>query len=225
MIIDWYSITLQALLDVWQVFLSFIPKLIGAIIVFVVGWFVAVGVGKLVAGILSRLKLNKLFEKAGWREALEKAELKVYPSEFVGAIFKWILVIVFLLVAVEILGLSQFAVVLNKLVGWLPNLVVAIAILVVSVILADILDKVIRASVQKIGVKYVGALGAICRWAIYIFAGLATLVQLGVAKTLINTLITAFLGMVALAMGLAFGLGGKDAAAHIIEDLRKKISE
>jgi len=225
MLIDWYSITLQAFQNTWQGFLNFIPNLIGAIVVFVVGWFVAVGVGKLVAGILNRLKLDKLFERTGWREALEKAELKVYPSEFIGAIFKWILVIVFLLIAVEILGLPQFAVLLNKLISWLPNLVVAIAIFVVAIILADILDKVIRASIQKIGVKYVGALGAICRWAIYIFAILAILAQLGVAQTLINALITAFLGMITLAFGLAFGLGGKEAAAKIIEDLRKKISE
>jgi len=90
---------------------------------------------------------------------------------------------------------------------------------------ADILDKVIRASVQKIGVKYVGALGGMVRWAIYVFAGLAILVQLGVAQSLINVLITAVFGMLALAFGLAFGLGGKDAAAKIIEDLRRKISE
>jgi len=156
---------------------------------------------------------------------LEKAELKVNPSEFVGAIFKWMLIIVFLLVVVEILGFVQFAGVLDKLISWLPNLIVAVAIFVVAVIVADILDKVIRASVQKIGVKYVGALGGMVRWAIYVFAGLAILVQLGVAQSLINVLITAVFGMLALAFGLAFGLGGKDAAAKIIEDLRRKISE
>jgi len=225
MIQDWTTITIQALQNTWQGFLNFIPNLIGAIIIFIIGYFIALGIGKLVAGILIRLKFNKIFERIGWREALEKAELKVNPSEFVGAIFKWILVIVFLLVSVEILGFVQFAAVLNKLISWLPNLIVAILIFVVAVIVADILDKIIRASVQKIGVKYVGALGGMIRWAIYIFAGLAILVQLGVAQSLINTLITAVFGMIALAFGLAFGFGGKDAAAKIIEDLRRKISE
>lgn len=225
MIEAWTVVTLLALQKAWQGFLNFVPGLIGAIIVFVIGWFIAIGIGRLVAEVLSRLKFNQLFERTGWREALEKAELKVNPSEFIGAIFKWILVIVFLMITVEILGLPQFAILLNKLLIWLPNLIVAIAILVVAVILADILDKVIRTSVQKIGVKYANTLGVILRWAIYIFAGLAVLVQLGVALALINTLITAFFGMFALAFGLAFGLGGKDAAAKIIEDLRKKISE
>jgi len=225
MIQDWTAITIQALQNAWQGFLNFIPNLIGAIIVFIIGYFIALGIGKIVAGILTRLRFNKIFEITGWRGALEKAELRVNPSEFVGAIFKWILVIVFLLIAVEILGLSQFAGVLNKLISWLPNLIVAILIFVVAVIVADILDKIIRASVQKIGVKYVGILGGMVRWAIYIFAGLVILVQLGVAQALINTLITAVFGMIALAFGLAFGLGGKDVAAKIIEDLRRKISE
>ena len=225
MIQDWTTVTIQALQKVWQGFLSFIPNLIGAIIVFIIGYFIALGIGKLMTGILTRLRFNKIFERAGWKEALEKAELRVNPSEFVGAIFKWILVIVFLLIVVEILGFSQFAGVLNKLISWLPNLIVAILIFVVAVIVADILDKIIRASVQKIGVKYVGILGGMVRWAIYIFAGLAILVQLGVAQALINTLITAVFGMIALAFGLAFGLGGKDVAAKIIEDLRRKISE
>jgi len=225
MLVDWYSVTIQALQNAWQGFLNFIPNLIGAIIVFIIGYFIALGIGKIVVGILTRLRFNKIFERTGWREAFEKAELRVNPSEFVGAIFKWILVIVFLLIAVEILGLTQFAGILNKLISWLPNLIVAILIFVVAVIVADILDKIIRASVQKIGVKYVGFLGGMVRWAIYIFAGLAILVQLGVAQALINTLITAVFGMIALAFGLAFGLGGKDVAAKIIEDLRRKISE
>jgi len=225
MIVDWYSVTIQALQNVWQGFLNFIPNLIGAIIVFIVGYFIALGIGKIVARILTQLRFNKIFERIGWREALEKAELKVNPSEFVGAIFKWTLVIVFLLIAVEILGFVQFAGILNKLISWLPNLIVAILIFVVAVIVADILDKIIRASVQKIGEKYVGFLGAMVRWAIYIFAGLAILVQLGVAQALINTLIVAVFGMIALAFGLSFGLGGKDVAAKIIEDLRRKISE
>jgi len=226
MIQDWTTITIEALQKTWQGFLNFIPNLLIAIIVFIIGYFFALGIGKLIAGTLIRLKFNKIFERIGWKEALEKAELKVNPSEFVGAIFKWILVIVFLLAVVEILGFVQFAVVLNKLIGWIPNLIVAVVIFVVAVIVADILDKIIRASVQKIGVKYVGALGGMVRWAIYIFAGLAILAQLKieVANWIADLLRIAFAGVV-IAGAIAFGLGGKDAAAKIIEDLRKKISE
>lgn len=225
MIQDWGLVTLQALQNAWQGFLSFIPILLGAIIVFIIGWFIALGVGRLVAEILNRLRFNKIFEKTGWREALEKAELKVNPSEFIGAIFKWILIIVFLLIAVEILGFVQFAVFLKSVLSWLPNLIVAIAIFVVAVIIADILEKIVRATVKKIEIKYVEFLGALVKWAIYIFAALAILLQLGVASTIINTLVVGFVGMIALSFGLAFGLGGKDAAAKLIDDLKEKLSE
>jgi len=225
MIQDWYQITYQSLLDLWQGFLRFIPSLLAAIIVFVIGWLVAEAIGKLVARILEILKLNKIFENANWKEALEAAEIKLNITDFIGAIIKWVLVIVFLSIAVEILGLVQFAALLGKLINWLPNLIIAVAIFVVAVIIADLLDRILRASVKKMGVKHAGFLGALVRWAIYIFAGLAILLQLGVMTSIIEAIVIGFVGMLALAFGLAFGLGGKDAAARLIEELRGRISE
>jgi len=222
---DWSIITLEALQIAWKGFLLFLPRLIGAIVVLVIGWFLAIGLGRLVAEILKQLRFNKIFERAGWKEALQKAELKVNPSEFIGAICKWILVIVFLLASVEILGFVQFADFLKRVVTWLPNLIVASAIFVVTVILTDILEKVIKASVKRMGVDYAGFLGVAIRWAIYIFAGMAILLQLGVTPTIIDTLIKGFVGMITLSLGLAFGLGGKDAASKFISDIKEKISE
>ena len=225
MVQDWYAITYDTLLNLWQGFLNFIPSLLAAIIVLIIGWLIAEAIGKLISRILKTLKLDQIFEKANWREALEAAEIKVNVSGFIGAICKWILVIVFLSIAVEILGLVQFAALLNRLINWLPNLVIAVAIFVVAVIIADLLNKIIRASVKKIGIKYAGFLGAVVRWAIYIFAVLAILIQLGIAPAIFETIVMGFVGMVALALGLAFGLGGKEAAARLIEDLKGKISE
>ncbi len=225
MITDWSSITLLALQDAWQGFLTFIPVLLGAIIVFVIGWIISIGVGRVIAEILNRLKFNKLFERTGWSEALTKAELKVTPSNFIGAICKWILVIVFLLASVEILGFVQFADFLKSVIGWLPNLVVAIAIFVVAIIIADILEKIVKAAIKRIEIKYAEFLGIVVRWAVYIFAGLAVLLQLGVTPSIINTLVIGLVGTIALALGLSFGLGGKDAAAKLIEEIRGKISE
>jgi hypothetical protein len=225
MVTDWSTITLQALQTTWQSFWLFLPKLIGALIVFIIGWLFSVGVGRLVAEVLKRLKFNQIFERTGWKEALSKAELKADPSEFIGAICKWILVIVFLLASVEILGLVQFADFLKRVVIWLPNLIVASAIFVVAVILADILEKLVKASVKKIQVSYAAFLGTVIKWAIYVFAALAILLQLGITPTIINTLVVGFVGTISIALGLAFGLGGKDAAARFIEDVKHKISE
>ena len=226
MIENWYVITYQSLMDLWKGFLNFIPILLAAIIVFIIGWFIAELIGKIVARFLKVLKLNQIFERANWKEALEAAEIKTNISDFVGGIFKWILIIVFLSISVEILGLIEFAVLLNKLIGWLPNVVIAVAIFVVAVIIADILNRLIRASVKKMGVRYGEFLGAVVRWAIYIFAIVAILAQLKieVADWIADIFKIAFAGIV-IAGAIAFGLGGKDVAARLIEDFKRKISE
>ncbi|XOB41872.1 MAG: mechanosensitive ion channel family protein [Candidatus Nealsonbacteria bacterium] len=225
MVIDWADVTIQALQNLWQGFLGFIPLLVGAIIVFVIGWFISVGVGKLISEILKRIRFNQIFEKGGWKEALEKAEIKVDASGFIGAICKWVLVIVFLLAAVEILGLVQFADFLVKVLAYLPNVIVAALIFVVAVIIADILEKVVRAAVEGVKVGYGQLVGVIVRWSIWIFAILAILIQLKIAPSLLQTLFIGFVALITIAGGIAFGLGGKDVAAELLQDLKKKLKE
>ena len=225
MVLDWYYVTIQALQNLWQGFLSFIPVLLGAIIVFVIGWFVSVGVGKLITEILKRVKFNQIFEKGGWKSALEKAEIKVDPSGFIGAIIKWILVIVFLLAAVEILGLIQFAGFLKSVLVYLPNVIVASLIFVVTVILVDIVEKIVRAAVESIKVGYGAIVSAVIKWSIWVFALLAILHQLGIAKPFMETLFTGLVAMLVISLGIAFGLGGKEVAAEILQDVKRKLKD
>jgi len=223
MVTDWYAITLQALQNLWLAFWPFIVRLIGALIVFIIGWFISVGIGRLITEILIRLKFNKIFEKGSWKEALDKAEFKIDASEFIGSIVKWVLVIVFLLAAVEILGFVQFAGFLTKVLGYLPNVIVAVLIFVVAVIITDIVEKLVRAAVEGARVGYGHIVGVIIRWSIWIFAILAILIQLGIAPRLMEILFTGLVALITIAGGIAFGLGGKDVAAEILEDLKKKL--
>ncbi|PIP22079.1 MAG: hypothetical protein COX38_02615 [Candidatus Nealsonbacteria bacterium CG23_combo_of_CG06-09_8_20_14_all_39_25] len=222
---SWAETTTIALQNLWQGFLSFIPTLVGALVVFIIGWFISVGIGKLISEILTKIKFNQLFERAGWKQALEKAELKVNAAEFVGAIVKWVLVIVFLLAAVEILGFIQFAVFLKSVLAYLPNVIVAALIFVVTVILVDILEKIVRAGVEGVKVGYGQLVSVIVKWSIWIFAILAILHQLGIAKSFMETLFTGFVAMLVIALGIAFGLGGKEVAAEMLRDLRNKLRE
>jgi len=224
-LLDWCKATLEALQGLWQGFVIFIPKLFGAIIIFIIGWFIAIALGKVISEILKRIKFNQIFERGVWKEALEKAEFKIDASGFIGAICKWILVIVFLLVAVEILGLVQFADFLVKVLAYLPNVVVAALIFVVAVIIADILEKVVRAVVEGVRVGYGQVVGAIVRWSIWIFAILAILIQLKITPALLQTLFIGFVALIAIAGGIAFGLGGKEAAAELLQDFKKKLKE
>jgi len=222
---SWYTITFESLQDLWQNFLEFIPNIIGALIVILIGWFFAIAIGKLVAEILKRLKFDKIFERGVWKSALEKAKWKIDPSGFIGAIVRWVLFIAVLVPAVEILGFPQFAVFMSKIASWLPNIIIAAAIFVVAVIISDYLPKIIRAGAEGMRINYSHLLETIVRWAIWIFAILAILIQLGIARELIMTLFTGFVAFLVISGGLAFGLGGKNTAAEILEDLRKKLKE
>jgi small-conductance mechanosensitive channel len=223
MILSWTDATIQALQNLWYGFLNFIPLLIGAIIVFIIGWFIAMGVGRLITEILKKLKFNQLVERGGWKGALEKAEIKVDTSGFIGAIVKWILVIVFLLVAVEILGLVQFADFLKGVLAYLPNVIIAVLIFVVTVIVVDIVEKLARATIESIKVGYGQIVSAIVKWSIWVFAILAILHQLGIARPFMETLFTGLVAMLVISLGIAFGLGGKDVAAEILQDLKRKL--
>jgi hypothetical protein len=226
---DLAAITITAVLDLWDGFLRFFPKLIVAVIVMLIGWAVAVGVGRLAAEVLKRLKFNQIFEKGVWKDALEKAEFKVDAAGFIGAIVKWVLVIMFLLVAVEILGLFAFAGFLTMVLSYLPNVIVAALIFVVAVIIADIAEKVVRAGMESAKVGYGRLAGAIVKWSIWVFAIMAILRQLLIVPGMIDTLFNAFVyGVVALvviAAGIAFGLGGRDTASEILQGLKKKMRE
>jgi hypothetical protein len=221
----WLQVTMNIFSFAWQRIAEFLPNFLAAIVVFIVGWFVAVWIKKLIVKILEALKLDRIFERSGWKEALEKAEIKVSVSDFFGEIIKWILVIVFLMASVEIVGLTQFSEFLGKILTWLPNLVVAVIIFIVAVVASDILGKIIKASAKKIGTGYVGIVEGIVKVSIYVFAIFAILLQLGIARELVNAIIYGVIFALSLGFGLAFGLGGKDTVAKFIEDLRKKIEE
>jgi hypothetical protein len=224
MVPDWYSTTIEGLQNLWKNFLGFIPNLIGAIVVFVIGYFISIGIGKLIARILRRIKVDQLLDRIkGLREALEKAEVKVKPSEFIGGICKWILIIVFLMAAVDILGWKGFSEILRQVINYLPNILVAVLIFVVTVILADIIEKIIISAVGGMRVKYAALMGAISKWALWIFAVFAILTHLGIARNLILVLFQGLVGLIVIAGGLAFGLGGKEVAGEILQDLKKKL--
>lgn len=225
MVSSWYYITSQALLNLWQGIVDFVPRLIGALIVFFIGWLVAIGVQKLIVEILKAVKFNQLFEKGDLKGALEKADIKVNASAFIGAIIKWILVFVFLLAAVEVMGFVQFAEYLREVVAYLPNVVVAVLMLTAAVIIADIAEKIVRVAVEGTKVGYGKLAAAIARWSIWVFAILAILYQLRIVPELIQTLLTGIVALIVVAGGLAFGLGGKDMAAEILNNIKKRIME
>ncbi|HDZ54719.1 MAG TPA: hypothetical protein ENI19_02830 [Candidatus Nealsonbacteria bacterium] len=219
--------TYDSLVEIWPGLvggiINGIITLVFALIILFIGWLIALAVGQLVTRILGVIKFNQYIERAGIKEALDKAELKVDAAAFLGTIFKWIIFVVVLSVVAEILGLVQFAGLLQSILGYLPNVIVAVLIFVVSVIVAEILEKIVRAVVEGVKVGYGSLVGAIIKWSIWIFAILLILDQLRIGSDLIRILFAGIITMLAVAGGIAFGLGGKDVAAEILRDLKQKI--
>jgi len=212
-----------------QQMIAFIANLLLAIVVFLVGYLIAVGIGKLITEILKSVRFNKLFEKEGWRKALQRANVDVNPSEFIGAIFKWVFVIVALLIAVDVLRLTSFAGFLTQVLNYLPNVIVAVLVFVVAIIISDIVEKLVRVSVERMKVGYGFVASSIVKWAIWIFTFFLILDQLlpssALIKTLYSSIVYGIVASVALGLAIAIGLGGKDTAAKVIEDMYRKIEE
>lgn len=221
----WGEAITVSLLGLWERFVNFLPTLVGAILVFVAGWIVAVALGKAVEHIVKIIRIDDVVEKAGTKGRLRKAGVELNIAKFFGGLVKWFLILVFLMAATDILHLVQVTSFLNSIVLYLPNVIVAAVILAIAFLVGNFAYAVIKGSTKIAGIVSATLLATIAKWAIVIFGFLAALIQLGVASSLINTIFIGFVAMLSLAGGLAFGLGGKDEAALILKKLRHEITE
>jgi len=220
---NWNIVTGSPIERFWENFILFLPELLLALIILVIGWFFALAVGKITSNILYRLKFNSFFEGEKWEEAFKKAEIKINPSEFIGSIVKWVLILVVLWLAAERLAFHEFAVLMNNIVGYLPNVIVAVLIFVAAVMVADFLAKMVMVATEKADFPYSKTTGAIVKVSIWFFAIFAILIHLGIASELLLALFYGIVAFLAIAGGLSFGLGGKDAAQKFIEEMKKKV--
>lgn len=222
---DWGMQLSNAFTGIGMQVLYFLPKLLLAIVIFIAGWVVGAVIGEVVAKIVKAVKVDAVLESAGARGLLEKAGFKLNAGKFLGALVKWFIIVVFLVTALDLLNLGAVNTFLIQVVlGYIPQVIVATLILIVAAVLADLTQKVTEGGARAIDSKSAGLVGGVARWAIWIIAILAALNQLGIAGAMMQTLFTGFVAMLALAGGLAFGLGGKEAAARYIEKLREDIS-
>ena len=215
-----------AFLNVWSGFVAVVPHIIGAIIIFIVGWIVAAFVAQIISHIVKAVKLDNALEQAGLSAVVKRAGLTLDSGAFIGGIVKWFIIVAFLIASFEVLGLTQVNVFLQQVVLlYLPQVFVAVLILLVSVVIADAVSKTVVGSARAAGIRSANFLGTVTKWAIWIFAVLTALVQLGIAVGFIQTLFTGVVVALSLAFGLSFGLGGQQAAAGYVEKMKKEIAD
>lgn len=221
---SWLNVLRASLQNLWLTVANFLPSLIGALAVFIVGLIVAAVLDKLVERLIYYLKLDALLRKLGVEQVVERANMKLNSGKFLGRLVYWFFVIAFLLAASDILGFFTLSNFLKDVLNYVPNILVAVLILLAALLLANFLRGLVRAAVMSAGLHNARGLGAVAWWVVMIFGLLTALVQLGVAVSIINTLITGLIAMLALAGGLAFGLGGKDSAAEALRAVREELS-
>jgi hypothetical protein len=223
-ITDWGGAVWLSVSQSLAVFLAAIPRIIGFLAILLIGWLIASLVAKGVAALLRSIRFNELSTRSGFGQFVVSTGVDTDAAGFIALVTKWFVRLIVLVVAFDALGLPAVSDVFRQLVLWLPNLVVALVVLVIGGLVANAFAGLVRASTARSGIENPDMLARVSRVAVWAFAIIVAINQLGIATTLINTLFMAIVGALALAVGLAFGLGGRDTAAEIIRNWHARSS-
>lgn len=197
---------------------GFLPALLGALIILVVGWFVSNLLARLIERGLKAVGLEAAVERSGIGDFIRRSGTRMTTSGIIGALVKYFIFLIFVQAAANVIGIPQLTEIINRIILFIPNVVVAMAIIVIGSFIARFLSGLVRSSVSELGVGNPNLLASLTQYVVIGFAVIAAIDQLGIAATLINTLLIGLIGSVALAVGLAFGLGGREVAAQIAQN-------
>ncbi|MBY0539674.1 hypothetical protein K2P56_04585 [Patescibacteria group bacterium] len=222
----WADVLTASFQNLWLGIIAFVPNIIVAVIIFVLGWLVGAALGRIIAQVIKAIKLDAALKNTGLNEAVERAGFTLDSGAFLGMLVQWFFIIVFLMASLEVLGLTQVNLFLqNVVLAYLPQVIVAALILLVGAVVAQVAKDIVGGAAKAAGVHGAGFAGSIAMWAVWIFTLIAALDQLQVAQAFIQTLYTGVIIAVSLAVGLAFGLGGQEAAARAIEKMRSQLGD
>lgn len=220
----WADVLTQSFQGLSYGLIAFIPNLIVALLIFILGWIIGTGLGRVAAQVVRSLRVDQALRTAGVERVVERSGFRLDSGAFLGFLVKWFFIIVFLIAALDVLRLTEVTIFLRTVVlGYLPQVIIAVLILLVAAVLSDATQKVVAGSARAANLRSANLLGSIARWAIWIFAVLAALDHLHVASDFIQPLFTGFVVALALAFGLSFGLGGQQAAADFIKKMREEV--
>lgn len=226
MILDTWGQVLNASFQaLWVGVITFIPNLVVALVILCVGWAIGALISKGISHFMKMIKFDEALEKAGFGTLVKRAGLNLNSGHFIGGLVKYFVIVVFLIASFDVLGLKQVTAFLQQVVvGYLPQLIIAVLILLVGGVIGDALSRVVTASAKAAEVNQANFLGVVSKWAVWVFAILVSLSQMGIAGAFIQTLFTGFVVAISLALGLSFGLGGQEAASKAIAKVSEKMS-
>jgi len=223
-VIEWKNLVIEPIIQMLTRIMAYLPVLLGALIILIIGWIVAKTIKRLVNWLLMIIRFDVMADKAGISEILKKGDLKISAREVVSGVVYWLIIIMVLVMTVDALGLPKASDILASLFDYVPKVIAALLVLVVAMFLASFVSGIVRTAAGNANLPKPQVFAGISRWAIIIFAITIALEQLGIAPLLVTATFNIILGGIILALALAFGLGGKDAAAKYIEELKQKRS-
>jgi hypothetical protein len=221
----WQEALISSWAEVWSSFLSVLPSLIGAIVVFSIGLILAYWAKRLIVEVLRVAQLEKLTKSAGVDSYLEKADIKMSFIELLGTLVEWIVILVFFIAVVEILGLTAVSEVLFNVLAYIPNVIAAILIFAAGYIVGGLADGLVRGALASVDHDVAKPLGKLARWLIIVVAFFAAVDQLQIARGLIATFFQGLTYTIVLVVGLSVGLGAKDVVAKILNRWYERISK
>ena len=213
----WGAALTTSLAAALSLFLGAIPRIIGFLVIIIIGWLISGALAAAVAAVLRAVKFNVLAQNSGLQGFVNNMGLRTDASGLLANIVKWFVRLIVLVVAFDALGLPAVSQVLQQFLLWIPNLIVAVVVLVIAGLAANALSNLVRGSTAQAGLGNPDLLATIARVAVWGFGIVVAVNQIGIAQALVNTLFMGFIGALALAAGLAFGLGGRETAAQIVQ--------
>lgn len=194
-----------------------IPNILGAIVLLIVGWIIAGIIASLVTRLCRAVHVDSVSDRIGVNGFLQQSGTKLKASDILGEVVKWVIRLVFVEMAAEQLGMPQVSQIINQILGFIPNIIVAVVILGVGAFLGQLLGGIVRGAALEAKLGNANLLARLTYGAVIAFAIIAALNELNVAPVVVNTLYIGLVAALALALGLAFGLGGRDTAARLTE--------
>lgn len=215
---SWDEAVLTSVTNLYNNIAAIIPNIIGAVVVLILGWIIALLVKRIVIVILNLVHFDEIAKRVGLNTFLDRASFRISPKEAVGEVVKWFIVVAFVLAALSILGLPAVTEMLNSIVGYIPKVIAAVLILTGGLLIANIVQDLLRGALKSFGVDVSDLMASVARWILVVLTILAVIRQLEIVPDLINVVFIGLIGAVALAFGLAFGLGGKDVASKMLSE-------
>ena len=223
-ITSWGDAIFSALGGALDLVLTFIPKLLGFLVILLVGWLIASAVSKAVTFLLRKIGFDRLSDRIGLSRLEQRMGVRMDAAGVLGKIVYWFLFLIFLVPAVDALGLTAVSGILNTLIAYIPNVFVAILVLFLGTLAATFVADIVRGATSSANIGSPTLFANIARFAIIGFAALIALEQLQIAPALINELFGAIVAALAIAVGLAFGLGGQDTARKYLNRGEQTVS-